>query len=558
MFLKRMSILKLLGLIIVSLTYSLAILLPLVVKYVGTYSAPTAVYALHIINTGYASEAGVSELQRYWRSAVNVEEDFPIPSLLLSVFMAITGLPREYAMFIPLTGVASIIYFVLAYRVFRTLKNAKTLGVLLAALFYAFVTFENIKTNYVGRATLGEIFLPFFLFSVLMLLTERHDRAARHSWFIMLILFATVTSYTYYTTTLTIVVLMFLLVVISHSIHPSYRSNFNGPWLVTGILSLLLFIRNPFFFSFGKKASLGAFIGNFADYIKFMFGFESNESSVAALYYGAVPIDATTSILKWIDFAARLASMLAVLLVLYAFRPRRNNPVPSIAWSFSLVIFFSAPAEFAYLLIGPFFPFRHLIKYGSLLLSFIALYLLNANQPDMASSTTYSRCNFRFKFSLSKLGGIFLTMMILLSCIGFLRNSWYYGISKPFGYYEIKPVSKFLFVYRTTPTTITGDAYYLACIFFETALCNKTGVIAPEPLGMDALLLYDALHTGEMQELFARLSVREIDYILLIRTTKPTFGDEWGYPVMIHNFGSIERSSLCLFYNNGDSELFGK
>ncbi|MFB0544977.1 MAG: hypothetical protein ACETVN_04630, partial [Asgard group archaeon] len=136
---------------------------------------------------------------------------------------------------------------------------------------------------------------------------------------------------------------------------------------------------------------------------------------------------------------------------------------------------------------------------------------------------------------------------------------WYYGIAKPFGFNEVKPISEFVSTYSSSdsPIILTGDVYYTACIFFKASLHGNNGV-SPEPLDKDAIALYYSLRTGETGDFLTRLRERDIEYLLIVDNGKPISGSAWGYQITPPKSLTIEEQFFNVVFNDGRSKLFGR
>jgi hypothetical protein len=219
-----------------------------------------------------------------------------------------------------------------------------------------------------------------------------------------------------------------------------------------------------------------------------------------------------------------------------------------------------------------------MMKYGLIALLYIAEGLVirpyaygYIQNSRLTSSTVIHETNqmrrFRVLASLKrpfrhrhqkKLAASFILLVIAFSCLGSFRVAWYYGSSgaKPFGFEKVQPISEFFVHFSGDhPIILTGDAYYMACIFFMTSLLNKSNVAA-EPLGVDAITLYYSFEEGNMSDFLERLSERNIQYVLMVEDGRPIYGDAWGYRVILPESSALHESSLNLVHSDGWSKLY--
>lgn len=536
--------------IVVIFVFTVSLCFPLIFKYVGPYAAPTAVNAIHILEKGTLTNGFLLESHKYWRSALECEVEFPVPSLLLSMLISLTNLPKEYAMFIPISGIANVMYFVLAKSLLFEWRKNKNYAPLLSALYYAFITFQYIYANYTGRAVLGVTFLTYFLFCYLKLLHKSLTGYNVRSWTIMSLLFTLVIGYTYYTSLLAIIVVTLLMLIMLNIVallgrkpSPSYLG------ITCTVLASFLLIHTSLLDTITGRIKLESFANNVFEYVKMRLSIEA-KGEAWQLYAGLVEVDFLTRTLTWFTFAITIASIISVVAAIFMYKPRIKYAFSfKNIWLFSLITLLSSLAEFFYLFIIPTAPIRFLSIYGPITLLFTIIRFIH--KPNLG-------CARRVRARTTIITMI-LIMAISLSCIGSLKYSWYYGeaSAKPLAYYEIQPVSEFLLAHSSSarPIIVTGDAYYTANLFFITSLCNKVNYVIPEPLGKDAITLYHSILTGCIEDFFVSIRSRGILYLLMVRTTRPLWGDGWGYAVSLPNFDVI-ASQANLMYEDGYSQIY--
>lgn len=558
---------KLLAYLIVIFTFGISLSFPLFLQFVAPYAAPTSIYAVKTLENNNLPTIPVSELGGYWASATEVEADFPAPSLIVSVFILVLGVPKEFAMFLPITGAANLIYFVLARKVLCSRHDTKSYGLLFSALFYAFTTFSSLHANYIGRATLGETFFAYFLFLCVLFLSQGLSGSQKRSWFVLTLLNIFVIQYTYYTSIVSVLVFAMAMIVMSFII-PLFKWHKGlSKWsisfkLTVVVITASILILNPFFTRFAYRyVSLESLASNVIQYIKVALRIEGQTRVL-----GLGEVDLLTNMLQRILTVLKYAGMSSIFIALYIYRPKRRVLAHEPAWSFFLVLFVSSLGELSYLVYAPTFPFRHLVKYGFISLLYIA--------EDLTFRFTHgifqiSSCKFhisdmlgqRCYCSQKRIIAVITLLIISLSCLGSFRIAWYYGQSgaKPFGLNEVLPVSHFFLTYSPSdaPIVLTGDIFHTACIFFITSIHDSDN-ISPEPLGKDAVTLYYSFESGAMKEFLTRLRERNIKYLIIVENGRAIFGGVWGYRIIPPKSSTLQESILNLIYNDGQCKLFGR
>ena len=538
---------------IVLITLFISLIFPLVIRFVGIFAIPTATCAIQTADSNGLLSNPIPESHRYWQGVTKLEVDFPFPSILLSIFISITGISNEWLIFIPITGLANIACFVLAKRVLCGQNSLKGYGLLLSALFYAFTTFNSLSTNYVGRATLGVTFLTYFLLCYILFLYNHLSghRECTRAWFVMLSLFTLATGYTYYTSTLAIVAITSLTIVVLSIIALLSEKPIHPLGLTLTVIAMCLLIWNPFINTMEGKLDLNSFITNIVQYMTSMLGIEAGQSGSMPLQWKLIDIDFPTRVIGgWLIDAIKLSSIVAVVLALFRYSPKKfKTETPKIVWLFSLVVLLSGLSELTYLFLVPLGAIRFLSTYGLIVLFFG----LN-NFIEKRDRSKHG--NFWKKALL-----LLLVIIVSLGCLGSLRAAWDYSPVKPFAYYDVKPLTDFLVSYSSceNPVTITGDIDYIGNIFFITFSQGNFSSIIPEPLGKDALTLSTSLLASEIGNnstpFIVSMNSRNIRYLLIINGTKSTWGDPWSYGVTLRNTYLL-KTLFSLVYNDGRSQFF--
>jgi hypothetical protein len=101
---RKDRLLQLIAYSIVIAAFAISIAFPLILQFTEPFAAPTAVYAKWIVNEGHLAEGGsfLTSPNVFWKSAISTQIQYPISSVLVSIFMLISAIPFQYAMFIPL------------------------------------------------------------------------------------------------------------------------------------------------------------------------------------------------------------------------------------------------------------------------------------------------------------------------------------------------------------------------------------------------------------------------------------------------------------------------
>lgn len=549
----RISKIDFFAYLVVIIVFITSLSFPLIFKYVGPYSAATAVYANQVLKSGgLPSDEFISEPpHKYWKSAIKTEVDYPAPSLILSIFILITNIPKDYAMFIPISGVANIIYFVLGKKILCSDWKRNRYGLLFSAFYYAFVTFSNIHATYVGRAVSGLTLFTYFLFCYILFLHEYATNRSHRSWLMMLLLLTLAIGYTYYTTTLAIIAItsLAIAVLIVAYVRASIRKLFLYAGISITIPAIFICIYNPFVTALASAKSLTSLIDNFIQYIQYVLRIEAQQSEAWQLYVGFIEADFLSVLGKRIVSVIGYVSIIALVVSLFVYKPR-DKPARShmTMWFFSVIILLSSLSEITYLIVIPTAPLRLLTMYGPIAMLFLGGDFISRSNKFWRSRHTHR-----------EIIAFLIILIIALGCWGSLRWAWYYGMysAKPLAYDEVYPLSVFLCIHSSgeTPITIAGDAYYMANVFFIVSLYNKVNNVAPEPLERDAITLYESLLTGRMENISIKMRWRGIDYLLLVKTTRPLYGDGWGYTVTLPN-DYILYTNTNLIYSNRYSRLF--
>jgi len=533
---------KLIAYLVVGIAFVASLVFPLVFHYVTPYSAPTAVYATEIMRTGeLPADDFVSTANRAMKSDISAEKAYPLPALVLSVFMLVTGISTEQAVFIPICGVGGLIFFVLARRILNTRRREYSYSLLLAAFCYAFITFYWISSHEIGRAALGVVFLPYFVYCYITFLDRRHaGQTWINPWLIISLLFILASGLSYYTSSVSIIVLMLVTPIVLNITARRTRRPLYKPTLELSLLVLAIFLLvwSPLLTNKLAYLSIERLFQNILDSARFLLGMQPVAGEMAI---GFVNIDLPTTILRiWVSRIIQLALGISLVVALFVYRPRKGEP-PQMVWLFSVATLLLAIGEFSYLFLIPILPRRFLVMYGIVVLSFMAMQARVKN------------------YSFKRIATALTVVAIVLSSLGSLSYAWKYGMggAKPFGYDKVSPVAQFLVSHssQNTPIVVTGDASYMGDIFFAASLEHKVNNVIPTRLYSDAIVLHDSLQTGETDVLLSNLRRKAIDYLLIVDDGTPVWGDSGGPMVALGNTEVLE-TVMDVTYRDGKSRLF--
>ena len=533
---------KLIAYLVVGIAFVASLVFPLVFHYVTPYSAPTAVYATEIMRTGeLPTDDFVSTANKAMKSDISAEKAYPLPALVLSMFMLVTGIPIEQAVFIPICGIGGLIFFVLARRILNTGRKEQGYSLLLAAFCYAFITFYWIYGHEIGRGTLGVVFLPYLVYCYIAFLDKRLEgQTWINPWLIMSLLFILASGLTYYTSSVSIIVLMLFMTVALNVSAKLTNRHLYRPTLELSllVLAIVLLVWSPLLANKLTYLSIERLFQNILDSARFLLGMQPVAGTMAT---GFVHIDLPTTILRiWVTRIIQLAVGISLIVALFVYRPRKGEPTQMV-WLFSVATLLLAVGEFSYLFFTPILPRRFLLMYGIVVLSFVAMH---------ARIKTYS-----FKKIAT---GLTIAAMALGS-LGSLSYAWNYGMgaAQPFGYDKVSPMAQFLVSHssQNTPVVITGDASYMGNIFFAASLQHKVNNVIPTRLYSDAIVLHNSLQTGETNALLSNLRRRGIDYLLIVDDERIVWGDSGGPMVALGNTEVLE-TVIDVTYRDGNSRLF--
>lgn len=538
------------GYSIVLFSFVCSLAVEMLVKYTTTYAVPTAVYAVQITKNGNLIPPLFN--RSYWQENLQVETEFNLPSILLSMVLITANIARDNAISIPISGLATLVYFPIARLVLCEDGDPRGYGVLFAAVSYSYMAWTRIGAIYTGRATLGVALLMQFVFLYLLLL--RACTKARRSVNLILIPLVILTvaiAYTYYFSTLAIFLCTMLTTMAIWVLTTTKRIRFPSmPTLFLIFLSLVFMVYGPLMsLATSLRGVLDPtyIIRNFVLYLRNLARLEG-QSEQYLTQAGIVEKDLLTRVTgSWFFNAIKLASAIALVCALVAYWPRKSS-APRLIWLYAVSAIFVSLSEVAYLFVTPTAPIRFLSIFGLIAMIFVVKDFAEKgnNLPPVPRPPRLHRRQI--------LAGCVL-IVLALGCIGSLSNDWNYEVGKPFAYDQSKPLSTFLLssASNDTPMNLTGDAIHMVDLFYITYVHEASSRIQPEPLGLDSLTLYEASISGNKEQFVENMKTRNIQLLVMFQDGRPVWGDEWGYGFTVRTVNSLD---LPMVYNDGYSQLY--
>jgi hypothetical protein len=551
---------------VVLATFLISSAVPFVFQYASVYASPTAAYAYWISSAGHISAVSPNRSE-YWQWALKTEEQFPVPAILLSILMLVANLPGRFMMFLPIVGIASLVYFVISRRVIGSIGNTKGHVLFFSAVCYGYVIGWNVNHSYVGRGTFGMLLLSYFLLAYLAYLKAYLAGHPSRGWLLVLSILTITIAFTYYFGILSVLLSTVLMIMglrwflfrdgrtSRMALGPAVSVTFialalafwgplsymlsHGPW----VTNPMLFIHN---LALAFTTTLHLDVGS-TDYL---------------LQFGIVEIDPLTRLTGvWLSILVKVLCGIALLYAAIAYRPRKHKPI-SVAWVYTLVAIFFVLAELGYLFQVASLSLRFAALYGSVILFFIIGNAIRPDSPEDASKVTQNlgigaHLHLRARPARHILAATCL-IMVLLATIGSVGYSWNYGVSVPGAYSTVAPLSIFLETHSSneSPVVLVGDAYFVANLFFIAFTHNATSIV-PEPLEMASLPVYRSIMEGNKDQFTSEMSKKGAGFFLSVRNGRPLYGDEGGYaPAFTIPSGRVESLGLSLVYNDGTSQLY--
>jgi hypothetical protein len=557
----RDSFSYLFGISLVLVTFLVSSTVPFVFQYVTTYAAPTAVYALWISASGHVAPLNLGHT--YWPATLETEREFPVPAILLSTFMSVTGLPREVAMFVPITGAGAIVYLALSRLVIANgrRKGSNIAHILLFSAFsYAYICYNlggyGIAALYMGRGTFGVLLLAYFVLAYLSYLHPRAGRSSSSSWIPIMAILTFAVGLTYYISILAIALATIFTAPIARLLlfrRKAKLAGFQRPILSITFAALALSVYGPLrqtFYALSGSVSLLSFAHNI--WSLFITTLKLNAGSAAYLLnVGAVDLDPFTHVTSvWMANPIKLLSAIVIIYAIIAYRPKDQEP-PSPIWSFAMIAFFVSIAESAYLFTAVVIPIRFFSLFGGIVLFFL---LEKAVEGAQASGIRGKNTARRKRLLL---GSCLLVM--LLATVGSVNFQWSYGVATPGSYNQMIPLSNFLAIRSSAqqPVVLVGDAGYTADLFFMSYNQNRTSDVIPRPLEAGGLSIWRTMVGRNANPIIKYMMNQDERYLLIVQNGRPIWSDEWGpaFTVPAGGLRSLD-GALPVVYSDGTAVLY--
>ena len=512
-------------------------------------------YSEWIVNNGHLAKDSsfISSTHVFWKSSIDDEVQYPVSSILISELELVSSVPLQYTMFIPIAGIANIIYLVLAKYILTGITKNKSYALFLSSLFYLYTVSATLHANTSGRAVLGLTFFTFFLYIYLRFSqgSQQGNYSTSPIWSTTsLLLIGLVVGNTYYFATLDILALMLLIVattVFSKRSLPRKRMYLELSIL---ILAVFLFFGKPLILEKLETTNITYFFSNIVQYVSTMLGrlglhLDWINTAPTKWAVELTTFDPISVLGQRISFITQYSGIIAILACLVAFRPRNGARTSNDrVWLFCLFLLFCTFGEFGYFTAGPAGAERLLLLFGPI----VTLYLV----------LVFSQKSLKFNW-IKKIVTLLVILLLCLSIWGEFRYSWNYGSAsgRPFAYDYTNPVAEFLCAHSTAanPITLTGDEYFASNIFFISSIHNKTDSVIPEPLVDDTIYLHDALVTGNTSSFLLAMNARHINYLFIVDDGKPFYGDGWGYIIQAPSADKTVNLNFSLVFNDGRTQL---
>jgi hypothetical protein len=519
---------------------------------VNPYSFPSAVQASKIVACGKIAADFQNEVT-YWERTLTSEVEYPIPSVLLAVLDLVANVPSLLLPFLPITGFTLSIYYLVILKAIQEdamISNEKeSILMLLSLTIIAFDLFARNDAHYVGRATLGVVFLVLASYVLLMFVSRRNSRRELLLLFILTI----VISYTYYTAFLailtTIVIYGMLLCIPIFKIFEFNPDKKNGI-LTLIIVALFLILIRPFI-SLMRDTTLSfeKFLSNIMDWVLTRLRIEQGE---AREFFGEVPVDLYTRISTiWLGYAIRL---LFIFTFTYYFlnevlrrRVASKAQVQTLksADIYAIITIGSTIAELFYTFIVPIISFRLITIFSVFYVPLIIIKIRNS----------------KIRTALAT----FVLMSLILFYAGTFRSVYMYGKVNTDKY--VLGLSSYISSHGEPLSRIivTGDSYYTGYLWF---MYNHHNNLDTTPCYVHRGILFTILDR-DIYDLFSSHSIDKTiscikklvagntnTNLIVVNDGKPMRGTVWGYTTIpLPSNINFLVNEMNMVYNDKNSFL---
>ena len=376
-----------------------------------TFTVASSIFAIEVYKSGHVPSITSFSSQKYWGDAIEFENQYPIPSLLLLTLYMVTGISLNDLPYLPL-----LIAF---YIVFWLLANFISSSNYCSSLYSSFSMFYLLTLLYVNRVSLGIMIAT----SILYLLLKSFRWKDRRN-IVVLALLSIILSLTYYTTAFMLIFLCFILLISNLIIGLKFRNRSSHSILNLNIesnLILVIFLTLVTFFMFNqfiymytysKKVSLGLWLQCMYLSIKQALNLETKSIYIAPTNYS---YDYLTYILKKVFQIIQIFSIISIPIVILLYLMTKIKGTSSLKissyalFAISIILLYIGEFIFYTLTGNTIWSTRYLVLYGSLI--FLGL-------VDLLIS--------KLKFSKKAIIYFVFGVIILAGCYGNFRDRAYY------------------------------------------------------------------------------------------------------------------------------------
>jgi len=505
-----------------------AVCLPYYLQYAEPYFSPSVINGINIYENSHIVDSSDLKLaQKRLASDLEIEESYPLPGILHAVLISVTGLPYEKVAYIPVAGLGSLLFFVLARYVLSSKSNGYAL--LLAMTYFGLNVFTNFQALTNGRAILGAIVLVLFVISFIRLLESPGEKI--FPWLITCLISAAMAGGTYYTATLAIIIVIIIsFAATKNKFRVISRGNVALPrGISTLVLAIFLFLSPPILAREMPALSIQEFLNHTLDAIRARLGAEN--TGLQGILLGT---DLMSQMRLWsLRLIILMSAVSMVLIVASGIRsPEKRN---SRQWLYTIIVFGTCCTALPYLLKTSIISTRFLVAFGFLCALSI---ICNLKKHKMIFSSIV----------------IGLVLIVSVASLSFsLQKGGSFG-AKPYAVDKVRPVAAYL-SQNVDAGLIAADAGYASNLWILLADEKRNYKVNVSPLVKDALTLKDA-QDGSAAPLLDALKRRGAGYLLINTDDRPFFGDTWGYSVNLRRGKWLESLPLDAVYDDGRFLLY--
>lgn len=521
---------KILSVIILVVGIFIAIYISCHLQYAEPYFAPSVINGINILNQGHLDYNIMTLAHRRLASDLNIENSYPLPSILTAILLAVTGLPYEKLAFIPIAGIAALLYFVLAQYVLDNKHNG--LAALFASIYFIFNLSNQLSSLTTGRSPIGTIALMLFIISFLRLLESPKDKTL--SWLFICIIATIMAGVTYYTATMAIIIILIFSIIFTQN---KFNVGAFGETLFPRGFSLLIIAVYLFFVpailvSVAPHLNLHLFLNNITNAIFAKLGQENTESSNI---YGALLQPHLINYFRL--WGLRIVLILSIISIAYIvfigiLNPGKRN---TRYWLYTIITIGVSSSELLYMFKLSALRIRFILSFGFLCVLCVLSQLKDKPRKILAFAITA------------------LTVTIVICNLSFAIQQGGDAAAKPYAVDKTKPVADY--ISRIPTGTIGADAGYSSVLWLHLANGNRNSNISVMPLWSDALLLKDAQESSATP-LIDALNRQKINYLLLNTDDMLFFGDVWGYSIKVNRGPWMQNMPIDSIYDDGQFVLY--